>query len=497
MNEFSKKVAKLMSLLLVLQVLRQRLWLLGLSLAATVVGAIFVLLLVPARYDAIASASIDPSITDPVSGTTAAANSIGIMQGNLIALAKSNQVALAVVGRLNMDSDPASRSAYQSSSDSGLVDIRQWLASQIGDHVDAKFGIGSNVLNVTYKASSPQQAALLSNAFMSSFIDAAIALKGQAGQKAAAWYEPQIENIRNNLATSREKLARFQAESKLLTSSNATGDVESDQLMAATSDLTKAKADLVALQNQLNAPPQTAAVSNESQSIDLQTLGALRGSLSNVETEIARTQLEVGANNPKLQEKIALRQSLQKQMQAAIDDYHKKLTDRIAQQRDRVTTLQKVYDDRLDNMINVQGQRETLVSLVREVSFHQEELERLQRAASQARLQSQLSFSNIALMDAATPPTTAAFPKPMIVLPLAIGAGVAIGVLLALIAESLNRKLRTEGDLAYVANAPLLGMMPSIRPKQTSRWSRLVGRLRQLRLPRPGRPKTDGALAGS
>ena len=483
-----------MSLMLVLQVLRQRLWLLGLALASTVVGAIFVLLLVPARYDAVATASIDPSITDPVSGTIAASNSIGIMQGNLIALAKSNQVALGVVSRLNMDSDAASRAAFQSSSDSGLVDIRQWLASQISDHVDAKFGLGSNVLNVTYKASSPQQAALLANAFMSSFIDAAISLKGAAGQKAAAWYEPQIENIRKQLAASREKLARFQAESKLLMSSNGSGDVDGEQLVAATADLTKAKAELIALQNQLNAPPQTVAVSNESQSIDLQTFGSLRGSLSAVESEIARIQLEVGANNPKLLDKMALRQSLQKQMQAAIDDYRKKLTDRIAQQSNRVVTLQKVYDDRLNNMINVQGQRETLVSLVRDVGFHQEEMERLQRAASQARLQSQLSFSNMALLDAATPPTSAAFPKPLIILPLAIGVGLGIGVLLALIAESLNRKLRTEDDLAYVANAPLLGVMPSIHPKQSTRWTRTVDRIRQLRLPRP---KTDGALAGS
>src|SRR5208283_6067526 len=96
-----------MSLKLVLQVLRRRLWILALAFLATLVGATLFLLLVPSRYDAVATASIDPGVTDPVSGQLSGGGSILILQGNLVALAKSNQVALAVVKRLNLDADPA------------------------------------------------------------------------------------------------------------------------------------------------------------------------------------------------------------------------------------------------------------------------------------------------------------------------------------------------------------------------------------------------------
>ncbi len=157
-----------MSLTLILNVLRRRSWLVGLTFLSTIAGALLLLLLIPARYDAIAVASIDPSQVDPVSGLAGAnANSIGIMQGNLVALAKSNQVALAVVKRLNMASDPSAQASFSQSSDSGMIDIQQWLANQLLDHVKADFLLGSNVLNITYKTSSPQQAALLANAFMS------------------------------------------------------------------------------------------------------------------------------------------------------------------------------------------------------------------------------------------------------------------------------------------------------------------------------------------
>ncbi len=483
-----------MSFLLVLQILRRRIWIVGMTLLSTLIGAILILLLVPPRYDATATASIDPSSSDPVSGMVTSGAALGIVQGNLMALARSNQVAIATVQRLNMDADPATLAAYSESSDSGLIDIRQWLANQLVDRVEARFGAGSNVMSLTYKGSSPQQAALLANAFMSSFVDAAIALKGSAATKASAWYVPQIEKIRAELAAARERLANFQTESKLLIPSQA--DAENDQLMAINADLTRAKTALVALQTQYNEPATTGATSGYAQSIDLQTLSSLRASLNALDADIAKTQLETGANNPRLLEKMALRASTQNQIQATIDDYRKKLKDQITTTTEHVATLQKAYSEGLTRMITVQGMREQLVSLTREVSFHQEELEHVQRAASQARLQSQLSFSNIAIVDAATPPTSAAFPKKMIVLGLATGLGLGLGVLLTLLAEALNRRLRTGDDLQFIVNAPLLGVMPSINPELPSFWTRVITRVRLPKFRGPRSSKTDGVLAG-
>jgi capsular polysaccharide biosynthesis protein len=80
-------------------------------------------------------------------------------------------------------------------------------------------------------------------------------------------------------------------------------------------------------------------------------------------------------------------------------------------------------------------------------------------------MQSQMSFSNIASLDPATPPTQAAFPKPTIVLALAFLAGLGLGVLATLIAEALDRRFRSNSDLEFITNAPLLGQMFDIHPK--------------------------------
>lgn len=465
-----------MSFMLVFQVLRRRIWIVGLAFLATLAGAFIVLLLIPQRFDATATASIDPGLpADPIGGQQGPQN-ITILQGNLIALAKSNQVAVGVVKSLNMDANPATQEQYRNAKESGLLEIQQYLAAQLVDRIEPKFIPGSNVLSITYKGGEPRQAATIANAFMSSFIDAAIAAKVEAAQKASLWLTPQVDKIRNDLGEAREKLARFQSNAKLLAPS--VSDSENEQLLAATTELSKAKAELVSLQSQLTAPALTAAGSNDAQSLDLATLGNLRTGLSNIDSEIAKLQTEVGAKNPKLVEKFNVRQSLQKQLDAQVDEFRKKLKDRIATLTGKIAQLETVRSERLTDMIRIQAQRDQLSSLMHDVAFYQDETERMLRAANHSRLQSQLSFSNIAVVDTATPPTSASFPKPFLIGLLSVFAGMALGVLLALLTEAVDRRVRTSQDLRVAVDVPLLGQMIDIKPKKASFLSRFKPRLR-------------------
>ena len=465
-----------MSLSLVLQVLLRRSWILGLAFVATLAGAILVLLLVPARYDATATASIDPGVVDPVSGMMTAGSTMGIMQGNLVALAKSNQVAEAVVKQLGMDSDPATQRRFQDSSASGFVNIDQWLAAELLKHLDAKFELGSNVIDFTYKGSAPQQSAALANAFMAAFVDAAVAGKGASAQKAAEWYAPQIDKIRVQLADKEEKLQQFQISAKLLETSTADADI--NQVIEVSSDLSKAKGELIALQTQLDAPADTAATGGDAQQLgDVQTIDALRGTLANLNATIAQAQTTLGPNNPRLLEKLSAKKSIERQIDQLLASYHTKLRDRIAAQKEKIAKLENESETSRSAMIGIQGKRQQLASLRNDVAFYRDELDRLEKSASQARLQSQLSFSNIQVLDHATPPTSVSFPKPLIVVPLAAFLGLALGVILALLAEALDRRIRAKEDLEFVTQAPFLGETGGVIARQPMVWPRLALRL--------------------
>jgi polysaccharide biosynthesis transport protein len=437
----------------ILLILRKRLWMIMLAFLSTMAGAGGIMLLVPPRYDAIATASVDPGQLDPVTGVGTGATLVRILQGNLMALAQSQRVATEVAKRLNLARDPSIAAAYQNSSSRDRVSVEEWIASEyLIKNLDAKFTEGSNILTIKYKANSSTQAALIANTFLSAFMDAAVELKASAAQQTAQWLDPQMEKMRADLKVASEKLEKFQREANSL-APTVGNDTETSQLVAITTELTNAKNQLLLLQSQTNPKNGNAgAEKNLSLLPDSATLIAIKQNLATVIAEIGKVQAEVGENNPKLINLRATRRSLEDQIRVEVTSRDKAL-------REQVQFLEQAREAQMQKLISQQAQRDQLASLQREVQMRQEQIDGAAKSAETARLQSRLSFLNISMLDSATPPTSPAFPKFVIVMALGVGAGLALGVIFALLAEALDRRIRIISDLEFAAAAPVLGTL--------------------------------------
>ena len=252
---------------------------------------------------------------------------------------------------------------------------------------------------------------MIANTFMSAFIDAAVEMKVSSAQQTAQWFSPQMDKLRADLAAARDKLSEFQRELKLLAPSSS-GDSENSQLMAVTNDLSSAKATRSALESQLQAlSDEGTAELGDSSDPDSQLLNALKTKLASVTTDIGRLQIEVGANNPKLLALRATLGSLQDQIRAETVNFHDKLVNRIRALKRQIESLQYARGVALQRMIDVQAQRDRLASQTRDVDFRQEQLDAAAKAAAQARLQSQLSFSNISVIDFGIAPSNSRISK--------------------------------------------------------------------------------------
>ena len=223
-----------MSISQILYILWRRGWILALTLLFASLVAFAVLLFVPGRYDAAATASIDPGSVNPVTSTESggSATSIGLMQGNLIELVQSQRVALDVVKRLNLTASPAVQQQYRASDSFGKQGIDDWMAASLLKSVDPKFQMGTNVLTIKYKTGDPKQAALIANAFLAATIDASIAMKAAAGDQTARWFSPQLDELRKDLRDARTALEQFQARTNVVAPSAQGGDSETTALMS-------------------------------------------------------------------------------------------------------------------------------------------------------------------------------------------------------------------------------------------------------------------------
>ncbi|HXZ18181.1 MAG TPA: hypothetical protein VEH77_19855 [Roseiarcus sp.] len=465
-----------MSLGQVLYIMWRRSWIVVLTFGCALLVAGGVLTLVPGRYDAIATASIDPGNVDPVTNTGTGEREVGLVQGNLMELVGSQRVALDVVRRLNMTANPAVQQQYRESDSFGRESIDDWMAESILKNVVPTFLLGTNVLAIKYKSGDPNQAALLANTFLVSTIDASIAMKAASGDQTARWFAPQLDELRKDLQTARTALEQYQARTNVVAPTAAGGDSEASTLAAVTSDLSNNHAMLTALQSRLDSGSTDLA--NDPSDPDLQLINSLKEKTSSVQGDIETAKNTLGPNNPRMIAAAASLTTLRKQLADATDKSKERLKERIAATKGQIALLEVSQAEAQKALIAVQAQRDRLGDLQRDVVFKLEELNARERASAQARLQSKLTFADIAPLDKAVAPISPAFPKPLMVIPAAIGAGLALGTILALIAEATDRRVRAPADLRFATSAPVLGVIEASRRRRA-----LGGGRRRLLLP--------------
>ena len=444
-----------MSVSQILVILMRRAWIVMLALLTTVIVAGGVLLFVPGRYDAVASASIDPGNVDPISEISSGLGTIGLMQGNILSLVTSERVAVDVVKRLNLTDNPAVQANFRRSPSFGRESIEEWMAGGLLKGVDPKFILGTNVLAIKYKSSDPNQASLIANAFLAATIDGSVAMKAAEADQTARWFSPQLDELRKELDAARAALRAFQSKANMVAPTAGGPDKETNQYMAIGAELSNATASLTALQSRLTSG--STDLSNDPSDPDLQILSGLKEKLSSAEAEMAAAKGALGANNPKMVAQQANIATLRKQMSDSTEKMRQHLKERIATMQTQIASLGTEQDQAQKVLIDIQAQRDQLQQLQHDVEFRADELSARERAAEQAKLKSKLTFSDMTVLDKASPPVDPAFPKPFVVMPVGIAAGLALGLILALLAEAADRRVRFPVDLEYAAPAPFLG----------------------------------------
>ena len=432
-----------MSLSQILAILLRRAWIVMLTLLSTIMTVGAVLQLAPGRFEAHATARIDPARPDPVSNKLMRGDPT-IMQGNIISLVASHRVAMEVVKRLNWTNDPQTQ---------------QVLADVLLTNVEPTFDVGSNVLDITFKARDPSQAALVANTFLAATLDASVERAIASHDEAARWFAPQLDESRKELEEAHAALRAFQVKANMVAPSQySDSDKETDQYMAIARELTNARSGLTALQSRLTSG--STDLSNDPLDPNLQILSGLKGKLSTAEAETASAKGMLGSNNPKMLAQQANIATLHKQIADATEKMHAHLKDRIGTVQTQIASLEQEQDQAQKSLIAVQAQRDQLAQLQRNVDFQAQQLNAREKAVEAAKLKSKLTFSPMTVLDKAAPPIEPAFPKPFVAWPVGIAGGLALGLILALLAEASDQRVRFPPDLG---SGPFLGALEGTR----------------------------------
>jgi polysaccharide biosynthesis transport protein len=253
-----------MSFSLLLDIVRTRFGLILFTMLVTVGSAAALTFTAPKRYVATTSMVLNFEQDGPFDSATIPAQLSASYLSTQLDIIRSQKVALKVVELRELDKQPGWREAYANLGDSS-VPINTWIASQLTSNVAAEPLRNSRVVNLSYKALAPSEAANMANAYAQAFIATKLELTMEPARRNAAWFNEQLKVLRARLEEARARMTDLQVEKGIVALDEKLG-VETTRLDDISRNLVEAQTATYAARSRqlgVNHPEYVSAVQRE------------------------------------------------------------------------------------------------------------------------------------------------------------------------------------------------------------------------------------------
>lgn len=458
-----------MTLSQLLLVLRARHKLILGILAATVGVVLLLSLILPKSYKATATLVLNYTGIDPVTGIAYPGQMMPSYLQTQVNIIKSRSAAIKVVKELKLAERPDLREKFESATE-GRGNIDDWIGERLLKKLEVVPARDSNVVDLSYQARSPEEAAAVANAFAAAYQETSLQLKVAPARGAASYLNDQAKSLRESLEAAQKRLSAFQQEHGL-SSADGRFDVESLRL-------TELSAQLVTVQGQLTDARSRQRNSKADNTASPDVLASpliqnLRSQVAQAEARFAQTEARFTADHPSYLQARAeldrLRAALERNVNAATSGVASSAS--ILQERE--AALRNAVNEQKTKVLQLNQARDQLSLLAKEVESAQSAYDNATKRVNQTHLEGRFNQPDATVLNAAQPPFKASFPNLPINIGLALLAGLLLGLGAGLMAEMRDRRVRTAADLAEAMQLPVLGSIDWKLHRKTS--ARLPG----------------------
>ena len=457
-----------------LLILKARSKIISITFGLTVLTTLIVSLILPKSYTATTSLLLNYKGMDPVTGIVVPAQLMPGYMATQIDIINSRNVAIRVVDQLKLAENPAAQKQFNEATE-GKGDIKAWFADQLLKKLNVKPSRESSVIEISYDGVDPEFAAVLANAFATAYQQTNIQLKVEPAQKAAEFLGDQTKTLRTTLEAAQAKLTKYK-QGKGLTSESANLDVESARLNDLSSQLVMAQAQTFdatsrkqSTRGNGDASPDVAA-NPVVQNLKIQ--------ISVAESKFSELSQRVGASHPQYQSALAELNKLKSQLLEATRNATSSIggTAYINQQRE--AELRSALVAQKARVLELNLSRGDLSVLERDVENAQHALDAARQRFTQTTLEGNVNQADVAVLNPAIAPQKPSSPRVILNTLLSLFLGGMLGIGLGLLAESLDRRVRSRDDIIELLELPVFAVIQ--RESSKNSGNRLTALSRQL-----------------
>ena len=438
-----------------LLILRARYRLALAILLATVGATIIVSKLLPKQYTASTAVVVDVKSPDPIMGIQLSAIALPGYMATQVDIISSERIAQTVVKMLKLDRDPEFRAKWQSATQ-GKGKIEVWVAAQLQKRLDIKPSRESSVINIGYRAESPESAASIANAFAQAYINTTIDLKVEPAKQYARWFEEQGKSLRDDLDKAQTRLSEYQRR-KGITATAGQLDNETTRLNDLSSQLTVVQGQMTDARSKQRSGSSSDTLPDVLQNT---LITNLKVDISRLEGKLQDAAGNLGRNHPQYLRMTSELAELKKTLEAEMRNITRGFSTFSDVGRQREAMLLAAIDAQKRRVLEIKGERDELALLQRDVDAARKAYEVVSQRINQSNLESRATQTNVAVLTPAHAPIVSSSPKTLQNTLVSIFLGTLLGLGAIFLLEFLDQRVRSPRDLTEVLRLPLLGAIP-------------------------------------
>jgi capsular exopolysaccharide synthesis family protein len=382
-------------------------------------------------------------------------------------LLKSFSLAQRVAQTPGLTSDPAFLKAMGARQPPTAAQLNQgWGAGFLVGGLGVYPVRDSRLVRVSFDSPDPGLSARIANAFADNFIQSNLQRRIDASAYAKSFLEDQLATLKAKLEDSERQLVAYATQQQIIQVTEGGGkDAPPPQSLAAldlgglNTALTAAKANLVTVAERYRAQQAAPGLAAPDLLSD-PTIQQLRQDQVKLAVQY-NEQLKVF--KPDYPDMVQLKQQLDdvtKQLAAAADTSRRSLRTQYDAAQAQVNQLQAQVNAQKNNVLDERNREIQYNILQREVDSTRTLYEGLLDRYKQIGVAANIGTNNISVVDRARTPGGPSRPQPMHNLAIAGLSGLAAGVMLAFLLETMDQAVRKPADVETKLGLPVLGSVP-------------------------------------
>jgi capsular exopolysaccharide synthesis family protein len=451
-------------------------WLILALVAVSLAGGVATTLLTPKVYTASTTLEIDREASNVVGmGDVEPMDKLARDQEffqTQYGLLKSYSLAERVAQAENLASDPGFMKAL------GMRHPRRGRraadGSWVAGYLEGGLGVypvrDSRLVRLTFDSPDPALSARIANAFADNFISSNLERRFEASAYARNFLEQRLAELKAKLEDSERQLVAYATQQQIIQISQPGGgkDAPPPQSLDATNlggtdaALTAAKANMIMAQQRWRATQAAPGLSAPDILAD-PTIQQLREDRAKLTAQY-NDQLKV--YKPDYPDMLQLKAQLDdtdKQLTIAADTIRRSLKTQADTASQQVAALEGQVSHLKTTVLDERNREIQYNILQREVDTTRSLYDGLLQRYKEIGIAGGITTNNISIVDRARPPGGPSKPQPMHNLMVAGATGLALGVMLAFLLETMDQAIRKPADVESKLGLPVLGSVPLLQ----------------------------------